>query len=76
MDRSESRNYSRGSTDRQIDMKENNGSEESQKKDLFNKKLDLITYLIISTYLYTIRKRISIHTSTELSAFVHLGIML
>ena len=39
MDRSESRNYSRGSTDRQIDTEENNGSEESQKKDLFNKKL-------------------------------------
>ena len=76
MDRSESRNYSRGSTDRQIDMKENNGSEESQKKDLFNKKLYLITYLIISTYLYTVRKRISIHASTELSAFVHLRIVL
>ena len=39
MDRSESRNYSRGSTDRQIDTEENNGSEESQKNDLFNKKL-------------------------------------
>ena len=43
MDRSESRNYSRGSTDRLIDMKENNGSEESQKEDLFNKKVDLVT---------------------------------
>ena len=55
MDRSESRNYSRGSTDRQIDTKENNGSEESQRNDLFNKVI-LITYLIMSTYSYTVRK--------------------
>ena len=40
MDNSDTRNYSRGSTDRQIDMKGNNGSEKSQKKDLFNKKMD------------------------------------
>ena len=55
MDRSENRNYSRRSTDRQIDMKENNGSEESQKNYLFNKVIS-ITYLIISTYSYTVRK--------------------
>ena len=48
MDRSENRNYSRRSTDRQIDTKENNGSEESQKNYLFNKVIS-ITYLVIST---------------------------
>ena len=76
MDRSESRNYSRGSTDRQIDMKENNGSEESQKKDLFNKKVDLVTWPHYKHILLRSKEYISIHTNTELSAFVHLGIVL